>query len=165
MMKTSVKRIGAVLFLGLLLAGALSGARAGGSSLDELAWMTGSWAGEEGAIRAEEHWIAPAGGLMLGLHRDVARGKAVSFEFLRIESRPEGIVYLASPQGAAATPFRLVESKGKRAVFENPAHDFPKRILYWLAGDGSLHARVEGAPGEEKKAQEWVWRPATGAGR
>lgn len=157
-MKASHVRIGAVFLLGLTLAAALPGASPGGVSLDRLAWMAGSWAGEAEGVQAEEHWTEPKGGLMLGLHRDVAGGKAVSFEFLRIESTPEGVVYLSSPRGAPATPFRLVESKGTRAVFENLQHDFPKRILYWLAEDGSLHARIEGARGEEGKAQEWTWR-------
>lgn len=161
-MKTSQMGIGPALLLGIFLSGALAEAQAGSVSLDQLAWMAGSWAGEQEGVRSEEHWIAPEGGLMLGLHRDLGGGKAVFFEFLRIEKRPDGIVYLASPRGAPATPFRLIESKGKRAVFENPTHDFPKRILYWMSEDGSLHARIEGAPGEKKKAQEWVWRRAPG---
>lgn len=103
---------------------------------------------------------------MLGLHRDVAGGKAVSFEFLRIQTTPEGIVYFASPRGAPPTPFRLVEDESGpgRAVFENRKHDFPVRILYWLTPDGALHARIEG-PGEKPKAFEWVWRKAPPTGR
>jgi hypothetical protein len=29
-------------------------------------------------------------------------------------------------------------------TFANPAHDFPQRIVYARAGDGSLLARIEG---------------------
>ena len=132
--------------------------------LQSLAWMAGTWTGEDGGTATEEVWIAPRGGLMLGLHRDVARGKAVSFEFLRIEATADGIVYFASPKGAPPTPFRLVEGKEGRAVFENPKHDFPVRILYWLGPDNSLHARIEG-PGLKPKAYEWVWKKDSGAGR
>ena len=96
------------------------------------------------------------GGLMLGVHRDVAGGKAVHFEFLRIESTPGGIVYLASPQGKPATPFKMVESAKERVVFENPDHEYPRRILYWLA-DGKMHARIEGTPRGKAKSEEWVW--------
>jgi hypothetical protein len=127
-----------------------------GDGLEGLAWMAGSWAGEQGGLEMEEHWTAPKGGSLLGLHRDVAAGRTVSFEFLRIASSADGIVYWASPQGRPPTPFRLVESKDGRVVFENPGHDFPQRILYWLAADGSLHARIEGIKGD--KAQEWTWR-------
>ena len=132
--------------------------------LQSLAWMAGTWTGVQEGTATEEVWIRPKGGMMLGLHRDVARGKAVSFEFLRIEATSDGIVYFASPKGAPATAFRLVESKEGRAVFENRKHDFPVRILYWLGTDGSLHARVEG-PGEKPKAYEWIWRKVSTAGR
>ncbi|MGH8854313.1 MAG: hypothetical protein ACREWI_08545 [Telluria sp.] len=29
-------------------------------------------------------------------------------------------------------------------MFENPAHDFPQRIIYRRVGDTGLHARIEG---------------------
>ena len=125
--------------------------------LAALSWMAGQWSGEEGGVRSEERWTEPAGGMMLAVHRDVAGGKAVHFEFLRIESTPEGIVYFASPRGKAATPFKLVESSKERVVFENAEHDYPRRILYWLAG-GRLHAKIEGAPGGKAKSEEWVWK-------
>jgi hypothetical protein len=59
--------------------------------------------------------------------------------------------------GRPPTPFKLVESGERRAVFANPQHDFPKRILYWLAKDGALHARIEGDAG---KSMEWRWERA-----
>ena len=127
------------------------------ASLDPVAFIAGTWSGEEGGVAMEEHWTAPAGGLMLGLHRDVAKGKAVFFEFLRIEATPAGIVYFASPKGAPATPFPLVESGGKRAVFENRKHDFPTRIIYRLTPDGALHARIEGTRQGKPAFEEWTW--------
>jgi len=133
---------------------------AGKDPLSKLSWMAGRWSGEDAGTSIEEVWLEPRGGLMLALHRDVKGGRAVSFEFLRIESTREGIVYFASPQGAPATPFRFVEasSGSKRAVFENPTHDFPNRILYWLDGAGAMHARIEGKLEGKAESQEWVWR-------
>lgn len=126
--------------------------------LSELAWMAGSWAGVEGKVEMEEFWQAPKGNSMLGLHRDVAKARTVSFEFLRIEATADGITYWGSPGGTPATPFRLVELKGKRVVFENPKHDFPQRIIYWLSDDGALHARIEGMQGGKSSSMEWTWR-------
>lgn len=108
----------------------------------------------------EELWTAPKGGTMLALHRDVKEGRTVSFEYLRIESGPEGLVYQASPRGRPATPFRLKEAAAKRVVFENPEHDFPQRILYWLTEDGALHARIEGTLKGKPQSEEWSWRRA-----
>jgi hypothetical protein len=161
----SDRKVLAAAAIGVLFAlAAHSGFASEMEPLQSLSWMAGTWAGEAGGTATEEVWISPKGGLMLGLHRDVAAGKAVSFEFLRIEATADGIVYFASPRGAPPTPFRLVEGKEGRAVFENPKHDFPVRILYWLGLDDSLHARIEG-PGQKPKAHEWVWRKVSATGR
>ena len=131
---------------------------AGAPAVESLAWMSGAWQGRDAdGSEMEEVWLAPKGGTLLGLHRDTAGGKTVSFEFLRIAEGPEGVVYWASPQGRPATPFKLSESGPKRAVFANPAHDFPKRILYWIDEAGAMHARIEG---EGAPAMEWTWTPA-----
>jgi hypothetical protein len=114
----------------------------------------------------EEIWTSAAGCALIGLHKDVSTGRGtarmVSFEFLRIESGPEGIAYVAQPGGQPPTRFALVEQTGRRVVFANPAHDFPQRILYWRDDAGALHARVEGPKGGRMVGEEWTWtrRPA-----
>ncbi len=124
-----------------------------------LAWLAGDWYGKDGPIEMEERWTEPRGGLMLYVHRDVQDGRAVSFEFGRVAPGEGGVItYYASPGGKPATAFKMIESKDKRVVFENKQHDFPKRILYWLGGDGSLHARIEGDPGDKEHAMEWTWK-------
>lgn len=123
--------------------------------LEDLAWLAGHWGGTVDGVVMEEVWLAPAGGVMPGTHRDL-RGARSSFEFMRIAETSAGIVFYAQPGGNAATAFRLVESGERRAVFANPQHDFPQRIVYWRAGE-ELCARVEGAPGESANAEEWCW--------
>jgi len=88
----------------------------------------------------------------------VKQGRAIFFEFLRIEATAKGIVYMASPKGSPATPFPMVELGDSRVVFENPEHDFPKRIIYRLTPDGSLNARVAGIEKGRATAEEWTWR-------
>jgi len=122
----------------------------------DLAFMKGSWEGASGAMKFEERWTEEAGGLMLGLSRTLKGGRAVSFEFLRIEFREGGIFYVAQPGGRPKTEFRLTASDGKSATFENPEHDHPKVIRYSLGADGSLKAELDGAEGK----QSFVFRPA-----
>ena len=126
---------------------------AAGPTVGDLAWMAGSWRSEDGGgAVSEEIWSAPGGGIMLGMHRDVT-AKRTSYEFIRIAETAEGIVYFASPSGRPATPFRLTELADQRAVFANPQHDFPKRIIYWR-DDARLCARVEG---DGIEGEEWCW--------
>jgi hypothetical protein len=111
-------------------------------TLDDIAFMVGQWVGKPGEFEMEEIWIAAKGGVMLGLHRDTAPGKKTFFEYLRIEDRDGALVYVASPRGSGAAEFSLVAIDDRGAVFENPDHDFPQRIIYRREED-RLTARIE----------------------
>jgi hypothetical protein len=145
----------------LVLFGLAEPAQSNKPAINDLSWLAGSWAGETAGIRMEEHWTAPDGNSMVGLHRDVGKGRTMLFEFLRIEQRGDQITYLSMPNGRApATPFPLKELSGTRVVFENPAHDFPQRIIYWKDGN-DLRARIEGTQNGKTIGEEWRWSPGT----
>lgn len=129
-------------------------------SLESFLWLLGEWQTEQDGKTMHELWTHQHPALLLGLHRDVsASGETVFFEYLRIEDREDGLVFLGAPQGQPPTVFRLETLEPARAVFVNPEHDYPQRISYWLA-DGNLHARIEGETPEGKKSSEWVFRDA-----
>lgn len=136
-----------------------TGAQAPKSTINDLAWMAGSWVGTSRGVEMEEHWTVPKGNSMIGIHRDVGKGRTLSFEFLRIEQQGEQIVYLSMPNGRSpATAFPLKEAAGTRVVFENAAHDFPQRIIYWKDG-ADLRARIEGTMNGKAGSEEWRWSP------
>lgn len=116
---------------------------ADGGPLADLAWLAGAYVVREGDVITEEVWLAPAGGLMVGTGRSAGAGHAPFFEWLRIEARADGVVLVASPRGGASTEFRLTKPEKGKAVFENPTHDDPKRIVY-EATAGGLVVTVEG---------------------
>jgi hypothetical protein len=159
--------------LALVLAVALLGSRASGDptaaapKLADLEFLAGVWVSDAGATRVEESWLCPAFDTMIGMGRttSAATGKTLSFEYLRIESRNEGLVYVAQPKGGRATEFRLVLLSGGTATFENLAHDFPKRIVYSTNARGGLTARVEGDPSAGEKPEEIRYRRAAGGCR
>ncbi|MEZ6235035.1 MAG: DUF6265 family protein [Phycisphaerales bacterium] len=78
-----------------------------------------------------------------------------AFEFLRIVERDGGLVYIAQPNGAAPTQFVLTEIDANRAVFMNPRHDFPQRIIYELGPDGRLTAAIAYAKGGRPRPFEY----------
>ncbi len=125
-------------------------------TLESLAWMSGHWSATVDGEEMEEVWLAPRGGMMTGMHRDVKENGRTFFEFLRITRTPDGIVYLAQPKGLAPTPFKLSEATHHRVVFANPEHDYPQRIIYALR-DGRLCARVEGPQRGKEMSEEWCW--------
>jgi len=114
------------------------------AAIGDLTWLAGAWVGTKiTGSSVEERWSPPLGGAMLAVSRTVnTSGKMVAFEYLRIVERDGGLVYLAQPGGAKATEFVLTEFGAKRAVFDNPRHDYPKRIVYELSAEGGLSATI-----------------------
>ena len=146
----------AIIFL--LFAGFSIRGTTAGPDLKDLTWLAGKWTGTQDGLEMEEIWTPPKGNTMLGVHRDVKGGRTVSYEFLRIEAKADAITYWSSPGGRPPTPFRMIELRDKRVVFENAEHDFPQRIIYWLDSKGSLHAKIEGKLRGKPAAEEWSWR-------
>jgi len=112
------------------------------AAIGDLAWLAGAWVGTRSSGSSiEERWSPPLGGAMLAVSRTVnTSSKMVAFEYLRLVERDGGLVYIAQPGGAAATEFVLTEMGPRRAVFDNPRHDYPKRIVYELSAEGVLSA-------------------------
>lgn len=116
------------------------------AAISDLAWLAGAWVGQrgpEGATSIEERWTTPLGGAMLAVSRTVNKNNImVAFEYLRIVERNDSLVYIAQPGGAPPTEFTLTEITPTRAVFDNPRHDYPKRIAYELSPEGALTATI-----------------------
>jgi hypothetical protein len=137
-----------------------SGKTAPAYKIEDLAWLSGDWETAPGRMQTDEHWTKVSGGSLIGMSRTVAGGRTVFFEYLRIEARGSEIFYVAHPKARTpGTDFKLARLNSQEAVFENPAHDFPKRITYRRNADGSLTARVEGDGTEKEKPQEFFYRP------
>lgn len=114
------------------------------AAIGDLTWLAGAWVGTRSSGSSiEERWSPPLGGAMLAVSRTVnTSGKMVAFEYLRVVERDGGLVYTAQPGGKAPTEFVLTELSSTRAVFDNPRHDYPKRIVYERSDEGGLSATI-----------------------
>lgn len=110
--------------------------------ISDMAWLADAWVGTRGSSSIEERWTPPLGGAMLGVSRTVKNDSMVAFEYLRIFQRFGTLVYVAQPGGNPPTEFVLTELGTTRAVFENPRHDSPQRIVYELSSEGTLTASI-----------------------
>jgi hypothetical protein len=120
-------------------------------TLQDFAWLAGHWRIEQADGLVDEQWMAPVGGLMMGMARNVQGGKVSEYEFTLLRQEPNGdIFYVASPSQQTETSFKLTSFRNGEAVFENPEHDFPKKVIYAQQADGSLLAAIEG-PGRDGK--------------
>ena len=113
------------------------------AAIDDMAWLVGAWVEtRDSGASTEERWSPPLGGAMLGVSRTVSRGRMSAFEYLRIVERDGGLVYIAQPGGSPPTEFVLTTLSSTRAVFDNPRHDYPKRIVYERSAEGDLSATI-----------------------
>ena len=117
------------------------------ATIADLGWLAGDWAGTQGRATIEERWTPAAGGAMLAVSRTIKDDRLAAFEYLRIVERDGGLVYIAQPGGRPPTEFVLTELGKTRAVFENPRHDSPQRIVYELSAEGHLTASTGYAKG------------------
>lgn len=156
-----MSRLFAVLFVVLTTLAAIP-AHAADDPLKQLAWLSGQWAGREGNARTEQHFMKPAGGVMLGMRRSLSTNRGTDTEFIRIVAEPDGsVVYYGQPLGLAnVMPFKLVESGPNTATFVNTSIDYPQRIVFNRYG-GVMVAALEGPDGHGGVRRfGWTWKRA-----
>jgi len=135
-------------------AGAPASGKADSGPLAPFAWLDGCWRGSVNQREFREHWLPLRGNLMLGVSHTVRGDRTQDYEYLRIESRPEGTFYVDQPSGNKAKENaykfagRTLDTADGRNdeifTFENAAVEFPQRITYRRGSEGWLYATVEG---------------------
>ena len=91
--------------------------------------------------------------LLLAVSHTVKAGKMTAFEFIRVVMKNGKATYVAQPGGVPPTEFVATSQTGDRIVFENPAHDFPKRVIYERSGPDRLTASIDGGAASRKRVE------------
>lgn len=154
----TVQRLAAAvltLTLGVAAAAAASGMRAQEAErpLAALAFMAGCWRGDAGVDKTiEEQWTAADSDVMLATTRylDDNTGSTRGWEFSRIAADSAGITLFPAPLGTQQGRFRMAPSPAGEARFQDPAHDFPKRIIYRRADERTLVVSLDAGEGSQE---------------
>jgi hypothetical protein len=114
-----------------------------GPTINDFAFLTGTWKAEIHGGTFEETWSKPEGGTMQGYGRQLNEGKTLFMEFLSIEPDGDGLamyIILGAPSEGDKKPkkFRLTSLKENEATFEFPENDFPNKIVYKLLDKNSM---------------------------
>ena len=132
------------------------------SRLSDLAFMGGCWRGvTRSGMTIEEVYTGPSSNLIVGVTRYVRDGRAVDFEFTRIDQTDSGAVITPHPKGVRSVSFAPTLVEPNRVIWENAAHDFPQRILYTRVAADTLVARIEGKTSRGERSLEWRLARAT----
>lgn len=131
--RARIPHVGAA-FLALGLAGTAAADAKQCSQLDA-AWLAGSWQAESAATTITETWVAVSPMTLegRGVTRSRADGTVSDAEDLRLVAMGDGVFYVAKvAHNERPVAFRLTACTDSTLVFENPTHDFPRRIEYRL---------------------------------
>ena len=151
----ALSALGVVAFAGTRTPSASATPPGQAPSLESVGFVSGCWRGAIENGYMEEYYSTPTSNLIIGVTRYVRGGRTVDFEFSRIQASDSGIVLMPQPRGRAPTSFKLAASDSVSATWENPAHDFPQRILYRREGRDSLVAAIEGPSSTGTRRIEW----------
>lgn len=127
-----------------VVASAESGGRAR-DALDPLVWLLGTWEYETETQVVSESWSRSGLNTFLGAGFSFKPGQPEPYfeEVMFLADFGGEIFYLVkTPQNPLPIAFKLTDTSANRAVFDNPAHDFPKQLEYQLDEEGVLSVHV-----------------------
>jgi hypothetical protein len=82
-------------------------------------------------------------------------------ERVALTKTKEGVFYTSTVEeqnNKQPVAFKMTKAENNLFVFENPQHDFPKRIVYKFITADSLHAFVDDGNDESKKRQNFNYK-------
>lgn len=108
--------------------------------------IEGLWKIETNQENSYEEWSYISDSLIIGRSYSINNKDTVINEFLKIKATNNVFYYSAkvlNQNNAEEIFFKLVKSENKIFTFENPNHDFPKRIIYNLSQQNKIKACIE----------------------
>lgn len=113
---------------------------------EELYVLEGTWImqGKKGWVF--EEWKKENADLMIGRSYVIREGDTLVRERITLSKTDKGVFYtptVAGQNNNQPVIFSLTVTSDQKFVFENPGHDFPKRIIYQIIRPDSLQVRID----------------------
>ena len=133
---------------------AAAGASAPKSAIANFAWLEGRWQGEWGPRTAEQVWLAPKAGEIVGLFRLVENEKTLVIELFTLVEKDGGMNFyfrhftpeLLPWEKSDAIVLHLGDFDANKFDFENPLNGMPKRAILTRLDADTYVARSEIVP-------------------
>jgi len=120
--------------------------------LADLTWLAGMWKGSDGQSDWESCYTSPEGGQVVGASKEMRGGRVVMTDFEHFYEKDGELRMTPFPFGNRSVEFTLTsfDADARKAVFENPEHDFPKSFVYHRTGETTLSIVLEGDMGGQE---------------
>lgn len=146
-----MKRIVPAVLAAIVSFPAVSAEAPGCASLDTMRWLLGDWTADGNDTTFHESWkeLGPRTFEGTGVERAKPDGAAKGGESLRLVEMAGGVFYISKvTHNELPVAFRLNVCSDGVFVFDNPEHDFPKRLEYRRQPDGRLKVTVSDGAGK-----------------
>jgi len=120
-------------------------------TLADFAWLVGRWQGAWGPRVAQQVWMPPRAGVMLGTFQVTENGETLVVELFALVQKPDGVQFhlrhftpsLAAWEKTGPAVLNLTSIDPKTAVFENPGDGQPRRTVLKRLDADTYVARSE----------------------
>lgn len=117
-------------------------------TIADLDWIIGTRSSQQDQMLIYESWSKTSDELLTGKSYYTENGDTMLLETIEIKQIDGELFYcpaVSNQNEGKAIEFKLTSNKPNHLIFENPEHDFPKKIVYiqegnninaWIEGDG-----------------------------
>lgn len=117
-------------------------------TIADLEWLIGTRSSQQDQMLIYESWSKTSDELLTGKSYYTENGDTMLLETIEIKQIDGELFYcpaVSNQNEGKAIEFKLTSKKPNELIFENPEHDFPKKIVYikdgnninaWIEGDG-----------------------------
>ncbi|KYP15765.1 MAG: hypothetical protein A1D16_05345 [Flavihumibacter sp. CACIAM 22H1] len=123
--------------------------------------LEGRWQRLNKSTPEFEEWTRKTATLLEGRMYKVTGKDTLVSEEIRLRQTSHKILYQAKAFNQPEQDridFELTRHSPNSVVFENPTHDYPKRIVYEFIGRDSLHAWIDGGPADSSSRIDFYFR-------
>lgn len=147
-----------LLVLVFLLLSSFSFAKPEQADISALSWLSGNWEMEG----FKTHYTTPEGGEIFSISRYFKDGKVTFFEFEHFYTKDGVILLNPYPKGQKSVVFKIAnyDPAIKKAIFQNPEHDWPTEISYERTAEDRLYIQVSGLQDGKMRVEKFDLKTA-----
>ncbi|HEY6978309.1 MAG TPA: DUF6265 family protein [Chitinophagaceae bacterium] len=126
----------------------------------QLKELQGTWRMETSGSVLYERWNTINDTLMQSTSYQLKQKDTLLLEQVSLQHTRDGIFYIpvVKENNMTPIPFKLTSNSNNSFVFENPHHDFPKRIVYEIVSADSLHAYIDDGTNNASKRSDYFFK-------
>ena len=126
------------------------------TALENSNWLIGRWENNSKEGNLSEFWSKANDSTFHGESYFVIGKDTVFGEKVELKQRGNDFIYearVAKQNDEKPVPFKMTSSSENEMIFENPAHDYPNKIVYQKVSNDSLVAEIFGNKDGKTKSE------------